>query len=293
MKSSGKNRRPEVRVVQTGPPQPALTQSAPAPTPIAKPAPVAKPAVAAKPVAPPVQVEPPKTDTRPEIDLNLPVLHNPEVLSPWARLPIAARAGIGGALALVIVGFSYYALNSSNASATTTAANAAPTYEIGRQINSGGWIEDWAPNDKLRRVTLLRGSQPFSDYRIEFDAQIQNKAIGWMYRGLNPKNFYVVKLEKLKSGLDPVVAMVRYAVIDGVNESRVEKILPLPVRVDTTYKIRFDAVGPQFSLWVQGNKVDEWRDTRLGSGGLGLYSEGEEAAAVHGTVNVFELVSTK
>jgi len=90
-----------------------------------------------------------------------------------------------------------------------------------------------------------------------------------------------------------VVAMVRYAVIDGVNESRVEKILPLPVRVDTTYKIRFDAVGPQFSLWVQGNKVDEWRDTRLGSGGLGLYSEGEEAAAVHGTVNVFELVSTK
>jgi hypothetical protein len=114
-----------------------------------------------------------------------------------------------------------------------------------------------------------------------------------MYRGINPRNFYVAKLEKLKNGLQPVVAFVRYAVIDGKPEGRVEVPLPITVRVDTTYKIRFDAVGPNFTVWVQDQQVAQWKDTRLGSGGLGLYSEQDEAAAVHGNVDVFELVANK
>ena len=269
------------------PPQPTVAQ-APAVQP-ARPLAPEPPKQAAKVEAPrPEPVKPAK----PEVDLNLPVLHSQEVSGPWAKLPGAAKAGIGAVLALGIVGAAYTVFNGSNATATTT-AKVVPTYQLGKQINSGGWIEDWAPDDKLRRVTLLRGSQPFSDYRMEFQAQIQNKAIGWMYRGLNPKNYYVVKLEKLKSGLEPVVALVRYAVIDGVSEKRVEKALPLKVRVDTMYKVRFDAVGAEFAVWVNDKKIDDWRDSRLGSGGLGLYAEGEEAAAVSGTVNVFELVSTK
>lgn len=302
----GKNRRPEVRVIQTNP---SAQQATPAPAPIAQnvrtitpnPAPV-PPAAAKVPVAAPkpnpVRAEPTPvlSSAKPEIDLHLPEIHNPEVMGPWGRLPVAVKAGIGAILALGIIGFAYTALNSSNAAAkvaVTAAANLTPAYNLGKQINSGGWIDDWAPADKERRITLLRGSQPYSDYRIEFDAQIQNKAIGWMYRGLNPRNYYVVKLEKLKPGIEPVVALVRYAVIDGESEKRSEKILPMKVRVDTTYKIRFDAVGNEFAVWVQGKKIDGWRDSRLGSGGVGLYSEGEEASAVHGTVNVFELVSTK
>ena len=319
---NGKNRRPEVRVVQAGPvpprpveaapvpsarpaatvapavrpPAPPPVVSSPAPSPVAKaPAPIAKSnQVRSTLIAADAPSEPSKSASKPEIDLHLPELHNPEVAGPWARMPVALKAGIGAVLALSIIGFAYSALNSKTASATTSAsANAGPAYNLGKQINSGGWIEDWAPTGSQRRITLLRGSQPYSDYRIEFAAQIQKKAVGWMYRALNPKNYYVVKLEALKPGIDPVVALVRYAVIDGKNEGRVEKILPMKVRVDTTYKVRFDAVGPAFTAWVQGQKVDEWRDTRLGSGGIGLYSEGEESAEVHGTMNVFELVSTK
>jgi len=317
---NGKNRRPEVRVVQAGQAQAGQVQTSPvqvaqpqttrpvAPPPPLAPAPVvAQPAPAAKaPTAPPAKPNPTrstliasetpneafKSASKPEIDLHLPELHNPEVAGPWARMPVALKAGIGAVMALSIIAFAYSALNSKTASALPT-TQAGPSYNLGKQINSGGWIEDWAPAGSQRRITLLRGSQPYSDYRIEFAAQIQKKAVGWMYRGLNSKNYYVVKLEALKPGIDPVVALVRYAVIDGKNESRVEKILPMKVRVDTTYKIRFDAVGPTFTAWVQGQKVDEWRDTRLGSGGIGLYSEGEESAEVHGTVNVFELVSTK
>jgi hypothetical protein len=196
-------------------------------------------------------------------------------------------------LALTITGIAYYALNSSTASATTVAKAPALNYKVGAQINSGGWIDDWAPADALRRITLLRGSQPFSDYRMEFRAQIQKKAIGWMYRGINPRNFYVAKLEKQTGGLEPVVAFVRYAVIDGKAEGRVETVLPMKVRVDTTYKVRFDAVGPNFRVWVGDQQIAQWKDTRLGSGGLGLYSEGDEAAAVQGNVDAFELNPNK
>jgi hypothetical protein len=317
--TNGKTRRPEVRVVQTGASgtTPAPHQTAPVPAPPA-PATVARTIVTpvknnvARPIAPETSKEAAPKDAakselpkvalrpepvkapKPEIDLNLPVLHNPEVSGPWAKLPAAAKAGIGAVLALGIVGLAYTVFNGSNAAATTTAAKTvAPSYQLGKQINSNGWIEDWAPAASTRHITLLRGSQPYSDYRIEFQAQIQRKAIGWMYRGLNPRNYYVVKLEKLKSGIEPEVALVRYAVIDGESEKRVEKVLPMKVRVDTTYKIRFDAVGSEFAVWVQDKKIDEWRDSRLGSGGVGLYSEGDEAAAVNGTVNVYELVSTK
>jgi len=48
------------------------------------------------------------------------------------------------------------------------------------------------------------------------------------------------------------------------------------------YKIRFEAVGNHFTTWVQGQRVEQWTDPRLSSGGAGLYSEGVEQSALHG-----------
>ena len=33
------------------------------------------------------------------------------------------------------------------------------------------------------------------DYRFEFRGQIERKALGWIFRASNPKNYYVMKLE--------------------------------------------------------------------------------------------------
>lgn len=304
-------RRPDVRVVPAAPVAPALPQAArasgpnePPPAPAVAPldpapAPPAPPLAAPppQPAPPPIAVakpESPRTESPKvaEVDLHLPELHVIEVSQgPWSRMPLPVRAGLGAVLALAIIGFAYYGFNSNPAAATPAAKTAQAVYLEGRQINTAGWIEDWAPADSTRRVTLLRGSETFSDYRMEFGAQIQRKAIGWMFRGLNPKNFYVAKIERTTRDGQPAAALVRYAVIDGKNEARVETPLDIPWRVDTLYKIRFDATGPKFAVWVQGKKVDEWRDARLGSGGLGLYSETDEVAAIHGTVNVVELVA--
>jgi len=64
----------------------------------------------------------------------------------------------------------------------------------------------------------------------------------------------------------------------------------MKVRVDTTYKVRFDAIGNRFTAWVQGEKIAEWTDSRFGSGGVGFFSERDEHAALQGTVNVMALV---
>jgi hypothetical protein len=107
---------------------------------------------------------------------------------------------------------------------------------------------------------------------------------------LNPRNYYVAKIETIKPGLEPTVALVHFAVVDGQDESRVVVPLPMKVRVDTTYKIRFDVVGNHFTAWVLDQKVAEWSDSRFGSGGVGFFSERDEHAALQGQVNVVALV---
>src|SRR4029077_19133678 len=87
---------------------------------------------------------------------------------------------------------------------------------------SGGWIDDWANSAKTNRhISMLSGSVKLSDYRLEFQSQIETKAIGWAFRALNPRNYYVEKLEITKPGLEPTVALVHFAVVDGQDESRV------------------------------------------------------------------------
>ena len=119
-------------------------------------------------------------------------------------------------------------------------------------------------------------------YRVDFESSIRIKALGWVYRAQDSKNFYVSKIEFQKPGVNPVYALVHYAVINGVEQPRVETPLHESVPMGGVYKIRFEAVGNRFTTWVQDQQVEQWTDARLPSGGAGLYSEGAEESALHG-----------
>jgi hypothetical protein len=97
----------------------------------------------------------------------------------------------------------------------------------------------------------------------------------------------------MKPGLEPSVAVVRYAVIKGEERPRAQFPLNLPLRIDTLYKIRFDALGDHFTTWVQDQKVDEWTDGQLKKGGVGLYSDRGERIDLKGTLRVAPLVIKK
>jgi len=212
--------------------------------------------------------------------------------SAWSKLSTGVKIGVAAALVVAVSGVAYVVTrgNGKPAPETPAVAASAPAVAAGLAI-SGGWIDDWANSARSRRhISLLSGSAKLSDYRLEFQAQIETKAIGWIFRGQNPRNYYVTKLEIVTPGLDPTIALVHFAVVDGQDENRVSVPLPMKVRVDTNYKIRFDAIGNHFTTWVQGQKIDEWTDTRFGSGGVGFFSERDEKAAMQGAVNVVPLV---
>jgi hypothetical protein len=257
-------------------------------------------ASAAPPVSPRVEprVQPRKEAPAPTAreaaaqDDAMPSLRMEATESAWSKLSASLKIGVAAAVVLGVSGIAYLVTH-GNATTTKEApavATAAPAVASGVAI-SGGWIDDWANAARTRRhISLLSGSAKLSDYRLEFQAQIETKAIGWIFRGLNPRNYYVTKLEVVTPGLEPTVALVHFAVVDGQDENRVVVPLPMKVRVDTTYKIRFEAIGNRFTTFVQNQKIDEWTDSRFGSGGVGFFSERDEHAAMQGAVNVVPLV---
>jgi hypothetical protein len=291
----------QAKPVQPTPAQPKPQErSRPSVAPAPKPAPIPRPVASAAPVSEPrpeSRVEP-RTDTRMNprreaatSDAAIP--WNMEASqSAWSKLSTGLKIGVAAAVIVAVSGIAYVVTrgNGKAANEAPAAATAAASVSAGVPI-SGGWIDDWANGSKSRRhISVLSGSAKLSDYRLEFQAQIETKAIGWIFRGLNPRNYYVSKLEIVTPGLEPTVALVHFAVVDGQDENRVSVPLPMKLRVDTTYKIRFDAVGNHFTTWVQDQKIDEWTDSRFGSGGVGFFSERDEHAVMQGAVNVVALV---
>jgi hypothetical protein len=145
------------------------------------------------------------------------------------------------------------------------------------------WIANFAPDaQRQRRVSVLRSSTNLSAYRLDFESSIRVKALGWVYRAQDSKNFYVSKIELQKPGQNPVYALVHYAVINGVEQPRVETPLHVTVPMGGFYKVRFEASGNRFTTWIQGQRVEQWTDSRLTSGGAGLFGEGVEQSTLHG-----------
>jgi hypothetical protein len=225
-------------------------------------------------------------------DLGIPSLNVDNSGGFWKRLPIAGKIGLFVTLIAMVVGVTL--ILKSSASSPDTGPHVVEAAPISAAESS--WITDWGVEPGVRKahdISVLRPSMNLTDYRLEFEAQIESKALGWIYRAQDEKNYYVTKLEIMKPGLEPSVAVVRYAVIKGEEKPRAQFPLNLPLRIDTLYKIRFDALGDHFTTWVQDQKVDEWTDSQLKKGGVGLYSDRGERIDLKGTLRVAPLVIKK
>jgi len=159
----------------------------------------------------------------------------------------------------------------------------SPSRAVADGTSGSQWIANFAPDaQRQRRVSLLRSSTNLSAYRLDFESSIRIKALGWVYRAQDSKNFYASKIELQKPGQNPVYGLVHYAVINGMEQSRVETPLHVTVPMGEFYKIRLEALGNRFTTWIQGQRVEQWTDSRLSSGGAGLFAEGAEQSILHG-----------
>jgi len=224
-------------------------------------------------------------------DLGLPKLNLQSSSGFLGQLPAIAKIGIVVVLLAGLGGLIAFSSKSGGAATkegpgTIVAGSALPAGEA-------GWITDWGNEPGVRRtrqISILRSSQTLTDYRIDMTGQIESKAIGWVFRAQDPKNFYVTKLEIVKPGLEPTVALVRFAIINGEEQAHAQLPLPMKVRLDTMYKIRFDALGNHFTTYVQDEKVDDWTDDHVKTGGVGFYRERGEDATLKGGMNVVPLI---
>jgi hypothetical protein len=142
-----------------------------------------------------------------------------------------------------------------------------------------GWVNEWASDAvgsrRARQLTFYRPSIQRSDYIFEFTGTIESKALGWVFRAQDTKNYYGMKLEIGKPGQ---LLISRFAVVDGRESSSSSKPLPIVARPDTAFTVRVDVSGPRFSVYLQGQPVDVWTDNRLKTGAVGFMNEREERA---------------
>jgi hypothetical protein len=196
---------------------------------------------------------------------------------------LTAKLGIA-ALTIVVALAGYFGLAPKSGKPSAAAAKSVDSPGMSIMVGEGGWVENWA-GDPIgqhggREITIYRPSLKLSDYRIEFQGQIDTKSIGWIFRAADPDNYYAMKLELVSPELPLTVVLYKYIVIKGrqVQVGRVP--IDLPVKNDTVFGIRMDVRGPKFTTYVQGQSVDVWTDDQIRSGGVGFLNERSERGKI-------------
>ncbi len=240
---------------------------------------IVKPEIAKSAPTPPVNPTP--GETAPEIVPNFGAIQLP---NPSFMGSLKVKLGIAIALLVVAcstwLGWGGKSRNSGASNPAISADGSGPSIILGE----GGWVEDWGGDrsgaNAGREITIYRPSLKLSDYRIQFQASIDTKSVGWVFRAADPDNYYAMKLTEVSSGLHPKVALFKYLVLNGVQTQVGRVPIDLTVQADTVFDIRTDVRGPQFSTYVQGRLVDVWTDDQLKAGGVGFLNEREERGKV-------------
>jgi hypothetical protein len=147
------------------------------------------------------------------------------------------------------------------------------------------WAPGWSrhPDGYVRTgpLALYRPSAVYSNYRLEFFAQIESKSMGWVVRARDPQNYYAMKFTVVEPGLRPIIAMVHYPVVGGKKGHKVEVPLSVMVHNDTAYHVAVEVSGNRVITSIEGQEVDRWTDDTLASGGVGFFSEPGERARLY------------
>lgn len=150
----------------------------------------------------------------------------------------------------------------------------------GAERKAGGWL---VRDGKLRpgQMRIWRPTIEAQDYRVQFLGQIEKKAVAWSFRASDANNYYASKIILRKPGEVAGASLVRWAVVDSRADEPVELPLPVTLQRDKPYEIAFTATGNAFRTSIDGHLVDEWKDSRLKSGGVGFFADEGETALIH------------
>jgi hypothetical protein len=210
------------------------------------------------------------------------VATEPTQIPRWTAL-----AGVALLLAAGVAGYQRLRDHSSAEDSTIVS---------GVEMGGAGWITEWASDSagsaRGRQISLYRPSISMSDYRLEFLGRIDRRSLGWVFRAADSSNYYAAKLEAAQPG-SPSLTITRFAVVRGFEGIHIQRTLRLNASASDMLKVRLEARGPRFTVYVQNQVAEDWEDDRLKSGGLGFLNEREERGQIQSVQIAFPKGGTR
>ena len=164
---------------------------------------------------------------------------------------------IVGCLLFAILGGGYF----GDASATKVLSSANVRAELSGE-------SDRAKPE--RQIFVYPASLGLQDYRVDFEAPLSAEGTVWVFRVVDPRNYYGMRLAPQRDGADVRWVIQKYLEVNG------EQVLSGTVRLNHTpqspyCRITLEVEGSQFRTYVQGLLVDRWTDARFSRGGFGYH----------------------
>jgi len=150
-------------------------------------------------------------------------------------------------------------------------AKDAPAREqVSDSFHRGGWTRrSLLPPGRL--MSVYDPSRDESDYRIEFGWVPDERGVGWVMRTRDAGDYYAACVSLLQPR-SSVVVVEHFSVRGGAESAHSRRVVQLGNHPGLV-RVRLDAIGPAFTLSLQGSPVDYWTDERLSSGAIGFYDE--------------------
>lgn len=146
---------------------------------------------------------------------------------------------------------------------------------------AAGWKRHPEGYVSVGDMALFQPSLQYTDYRMEFYGQIENKSMGWVVRAQDKKNYYAMKFKVIETGLRPMIAIVHYGVVNGKVGHKIETPLSVMIHNNQPYHVAVDVRGNRFTASIEGETVESWRDETLARGGVGFFAEAGEKARLY------------
>jgi hypothetical protein len=209
----------------------------------------------------------------------------PESDGFFSRMPGWQKAA--AAVVLLGVAIGAWAVPAYNRSAKP--AKTPSIAQAGATMGADSWETDSSGDTagiaRRRVISLYKPGRTKRNYVFEFTGHVEQRAMGWVFRMKDPRNYYCLKLEHTGNGASSAVQLVKFAVVNGEEQPHRLVSIAEPLVAGQPVRIRLDVRGQNFSTQVNGRPVDVWIDNQIAEGTVGFSNESGERAVIR-TVKV-------